>query len=71
MVNEVDWGFWWKGESALSHGTNCSAGEAVLFVLGLSVKNMLFKKVVCRDRLLVVKAEMTNMGFVFYKCVCV
>jgi hypothetical protein len=61
VVNEVDWRFWWKGASVLSHGTNFSAGVAVLFVRGLSVK-MCSSKEVCRGRLLVVKAEI-NMGF--------
>lgn len=29
--NEVDWGLWWEGESCLSHGSNTSAGVAILF----------------------------------------
>lgn len=28
VLNEVDWGLWWKGASVLSHGTNVSAGVA-------------------------------------------
>lgn len=64
VLNEVDWGLWWKGASVLSHGTNLSAGVAVLFAPGLSVK-MCSSKEVCRGRLLVVKAEINNMGFVF------
>jgi hypothetical protein len=65
VVNEVDWGLWWKGKaSVLSHGTNFSAGVAVLFIPGLSVK-ICSSKEVCRGRLLVVKAEINNMGFVF------
>lgn len=31
--NEVNWGLWWKGEYVLSHGTNLSAGVAILFLL--------------------------------------
>ena len=64
VVNEVDWGLWWKGASVLSHGTNLSAGVAVLFAPGLAVK-ICSSKEVCRGRLLVVKAEITNMCFVF------
>jgi hypothetical protein len=44
VVNEVDWGLWWKGASVLSHGTNFSAGVAVLFVPRLSVKKKLLFK---------------------------
>lgn len=29
--DETDWGLWWKGSYNLSHGTNFSAGVAVLF----------------------------------------
>lgn len=47
----------------LSHGTNVSAGVTVLFALGLAV-NICSSKEVCRSRLLVVKAEMNNRGFV-------
>ena len=27
--NEVEWGMWWDGKYALSHGSNLSAGVAV------------------------------------------
>jgi exonuclease III len=64
VLNEVDWGLWWKGASVLIHETNLSAGVAVLFAPGLSVKRCSSKEV-CKGRLLVVKAEMNNMGFVF------
>ncbi len=36
--NEVNWGLWWKGEYILSHGTNLSAGVAVLFSPTVNVK---------------------------------
>lgn len=29
--NEVDWGLWSDGQFVLSHGTNLSAGVAILF----------------------------------------
>lgn len=29
--DETDWGLWWEGLYNLSHGTNFSAGVAVLF----------------------------------------
>ena len=37
VLNEVDWGLWWKGASVLSHGTDFSGGVAVLFAAGLFV----------------------------------
>ena len=48
----------------LSHGTHFSAVVPVLSVPGLSVK-ICSSREVCRGRLLVVKAEINNMGFVF------
>ena len=53
-----------KRASVLSHGTNFSAGVAVLIVPGLSVK-LCSSKELCSGRLLVVKAEINNMRFVF------
>lgn len=63
MDNEVDWGLWWKGEKILSHGTNLSAGVAVLFSPTLKVK-VLSKKEEIPGRLLVIRAEI--MGFFFF-----
>ena len=48
----------------LSHGTDLSAGVAVIFAQGLSVK-LCSSMEVCKGRLLVVKQKMNNMGFVF------
>ncbi len=31
IENEIEWGMWWKGQHILSHGTNLSAGVALLF----------------------------------------
>ncbi len=35
--NEVDWGMWSDGQFVLSHGTNLSAGVAILFSKELNV----------------------------------
>jgi hypothetical protein len=53
-----------KDARVLSSGTNYSAGVAVLFIPCLSVK-MCSSKEVCSVWLLVIKAEIYNMGFVF------
>ncbi len=29
--NDIEWGLWWEGKYALSHGSSTSAGVAVLF----------------------------------------
>lgn len=35
LDNEAEWGMWGKGQRRLSHGTNLSAGIALLFSPGL------------------------------------
>lgn len=62
--NEVNWGLWWKGDYILSHGTNLSAGVAVLFSPTLNVK-ILSKQEVVPGRFLIVKAEISNLNFLF------
>lgn len=62
--NEVDWGLWWKGDYVLSHGTNLSAGVAVLFSPSVKAK-ILSKNEVEPGRCLIVKAEICNFIFLF------
>ena len=60
---ETDWGLWWEGPYALSHGTNVSAGVAVLFKAAANATIISSTEVV-KGRLLVVRAEIE--GSVFY-----
>ncbi len=53
--NEAEWGLWWEGEHILSHGSNFSAGVAVLFSPNVKVK-ILAKHEVEPGRLLIVRA---------------
>lgn len=62
--NEADWGLWWEGERILSHGTNVSAGVAVLFSPVLKTK-ILSEHEVVPGRLLAVRAEIRNLKFLF------
>lgn len=36
--NEVDWRLWWRNECVLTHGTNLSAGTAILFSPSIKAK---------------------------------
>lgn len=62
--NEVDWGLWSDGQYVLSHGTNLSAGVAIVFSKKLNV-NILLVNELERGRLLLVKAKIKDMCFVF------
>lgn len=62
--NEVDWGLWWKGEYVLSHGTNLSAGVAVLFSPTIKAK-VLSKTEMEPGRCLIVEAEIGSFKFLF------
>ncbi len=62
--NEVDWGLWWEGESCLSHGSNTSAGVAILFSTAIKAK-IIWKTEIEPGRLLVVRVEISNIVFVF------
>ncbi len=64
VSNEVDWGLWWEGERVLNHGTNVSAGVAVLFSPALKV-NILSKIEIEPGRLVAVRAEIRNLSFLF------
>lgn len=62
--NEVDWDLWWKGEKSLSHGTNLSAGVAVLFSPETKAK-IISKKELQPGRCLIARAEISNLHFLF------
>ncbi len=64
LDNEGDWGLWWKGEHFLSHGNNLSAGVAIFFAPSLNL-NILWKNELEPGRLLIVRAEIHNMNFIF------
>lgn len=55
---------WLEWKNCLSHGTNISAGVAILFSANLDV-NILSKIELEKGRLLIVKAEIHNHVFVF------
>ncbi len=59
--NENDWGMWWEGDHVLSHGTNLSAGVAILFSPRCRV-NILSKSEVVKGHL-VFKVEIKNRVF--------
>ena len=62
--NEIDWGLWWKGQYVLSHGTNFSAGVAILFSPGLDV-NVISTTEIVTGRALVVRVEIQDISFCF------
>ena len=62
--NEVDWGLWWRGQYVLSHGTNRSAGVAVLFAPGLDV-DIISSTEIVTGRALLVRASIEGITFVF------
>ena len=63
-ADEIDWGLWWEGSCTLSHGTNLSAGVAVLFRKDANAKVLSSTEVV-KGRLLIVKAEIEGSAFCF------
>lgn len=62
--DEVNWGLWWEGQRVLSHGTNFSAGVAVLFASHIGV-NVLSSTEIVAGRLLLVKAKIEDSVFNF------
>ncbi len=62
--NETDWALWWKGHCCLSHGTNFSAGVAILFSHGLQV-NVISTTEIHKGRALAVRAEIQDVSFCF------
>lgn len=60
--NESDLGMWWEGDHVLSHGTNLSAGVAILFSTRCKVK-ILSKSEAVKGRLLALRVEIKNRVF--------
>ena len=63
-ADETDWGIWWGGPCALSHGTNLSAGVAVLF-RATAHATILSSTEVVKGRFLIVRAEIESSVFCF------
>ena len=63
-ADEIDWGLWWEGSFTLSHGTNLSAGVAVLLRKDANIKVLSSTEVV-KGRLLIVRAELEGSVFCF------
>ena len=55
-ADQTDWGLWWDGSCTFSHGTNLSAGVAVLLRKNVHV-TVLSSTEVVKGRLLIVRAE--------------
>ena len=62
-ANEVDWGWWWTGCYRLSHGSNLSAGVAVLISPSLDLRLALYTEII-PGRLMAVRAEIQGISFV-------
>lgn len=62
--NEAEWGMTWRGQFFLSHGTNLSAGVAILFSQHLHLTNVLACEVE-QGRIQVVQATIRDIPFVF------
>lgn len=64
IQDETEWGLWWKGVYRLSHGTNISAGVAILFREAGS-ESILSCTEVVKGRLLVVRAAIEGSVYCF------
>lgn len=62
--NEADWGLCWEGSYSLNHGTNLSAGVAILFSPYFNV-DILSNVELEKGRLLVVKTKIDEYNFIF------
>lgn len=62
--DKTDWGLWLKGSYRLSHGTNFSAGVAILFKETINT-GILSPVDVVKGCLLIVKAKIEDSVFVF------
>ncbi|KAJ3584296.1 hypothetical protein NHX12_014792 [Muraenolepis orangiensis] len=58
-ADDTDWGLWWEGPQVLSHGSNFSAGVAVLFRSAANA-TILSSDEVVKGRLLIVRAEIDS-----------
>ncbi len=63
LDNESEWNRWWEGKSVLSHGTNISAGIAILFSKEINV-NILAVEEIVKGRILLLKMEYEGSVFV-------
>lgn len=61
--NEIEWGMWWEGKFVLSHGTNNSAGVAILFSSNMNINILNIDKIV-EGRLLLTEIEYEETVFV-------
>ena len=62
--DEVQWKMWWEGSLFLSHGSNVSAGVAVLFSPGLSLC-LTSSKEVCKGRMLITHCKVHQQEYIF------
>ncbi len=62
--NEIDWRMWCGDECVLSHGTNLSAGVAIIFSPNIKVRIMT-KQEIEPGRLLAVRVEINGIVVVF------
>ena len=62
--NEAEWGMTWRGQVFLSHGTNLSAGVAILFSQHLHLSNISACEVE-QGRFQIVQVTIRDMPFVF------
>ena len=64
VSNETDWHLWWKGGCFLSHGSNLSAGVAILLSPGLEA-GVLRKEEVVKGCLLIVHMKVNGVVYAF------
>lgn len=62
--NEEEWSRWWEGESVFSHGSNLSAGVAILFSKNLNLK-ILSTEEMEKGRVLMVAGEINDLKVIF------
>jgi len=62
LDNESEWRRWWEGASVLSHGTNNSAGIAILFSKDMNI-NILVVEEIVKGRMLLVKMQYEGSVF--------
>lgn len=63
VSNDPDWRADWKGKCVLSHGSNNSAGVAVLFEPGLEV-DILKTEEIIKGRILKVTAKIEDFSYI-------
>lgn len=62
--NESEIKLWWEGKTVFSHGTNISAGVAILFSKYLNI-NIISEVEIEKGRIMLVKAKVNNQLFEF------